>query len=83
MRALAVYTSGRCADRHSAGPLRLQKTPACVDGDVVGGGFAAANHISVYITRGLVQTEGPGRVPVYTTAACVDGNGKGPQEGPL
>ena len=54
LKALAVYTSGRCVDRHSAGPVCLHKGHDCVDGYVVGGGFAAANHMVVYITRGLV-----------------------------
>ena len=54
MRALAVYTSARYVDRHSAGPRCLHKGPACVDEYVFGGGFAAANDMAVYITRGLV-----------------------------
>ena len=29
LRALAIYTRGRCVDRTSAGPLRLLKTPCC------------------------------------------------------
>ena len=55
LRGLAVCTSGRYANIHSAGPLCPHKAPACVDGDVVGGGFAAANHMAVDIKRALCR----------------------------
>ena len=51
---LTIYTSGRCVDLHSAGPALLHKAPGCVDGDAVGGGFAAANRMAVDINKGLV-----------------------------
>ena len=51
---LGLYTSGRCVDLPCAGPLLLHKAPGCVDGDAVGGGFAAANRMAFYIKRGFV-----------------------------
>ena len=50
----AFYTSGRCVDLRSAGPYLLHKAPGCVDGDAVGGGFAAAHRMVIYIKRGFV-----------------------------
>ena len=59
-RPQPFYTSGRCVDLRSAGPFLLHKAPGCVDGDAVGGGFAAANLMAFYIKGGFVKKKGPG-----------------------
>ena len=53
-KADAFYTIGRREILHCAGALPLHKALLYVDRHAVGGGFAAANRVSIYIKGGLV-----------------------------
>ena len=53
-KADAFYTIGRRVILPFAGALPLHKAPAYVEGHAVGGGFAAAHRMSIYMKGGLV-----------------------------
>ena len=48
-----------------------------MDGDAVGGGFAAANRMAIHSSNSKLCTETPGKVWIHTFAQSVYGRGPG------
>ena len=62
MKAPPTHALGESADAHFAGGLRAPNTVEFVDENAVGGGFAAANRMSIHKSRSTLCTQDPSKV---------------------